>query len=188
MSAGGGGRPVFGGRVEHAGWFLRSGDGELFGVMDAARDEQVLAALYASGLRFQSLYEGVRGEELALVAPYVVALPREAPALDALLGEAWGQSWGVFLHAPVSFRDVRRQLRRLLRAELDDGARVLFRYYDPRVLRAYLPACTAAEAAQMFGPIAQFVCEGRRGETALRFSLTVDGVTAETETLTEDEP
>lgn len=178
----------FGSRAAHAGWFLRAGAGPLFAIMDAARDEQVLATLYASGLHFQSLYEGLRGEELALVAPYLVAIPREGSALDELVQEAWGKSWAVFLHATASFRDVRRQLRRLLRAELDDGERVLFRYYDPRVLRAYLPACTAEEAAQMFGPIAHFVSEGRRGETALRFTLTNDGVATETETLTEDEP
>jgi hypothetical protein len=94
------------------------------------------------------------------------------------VAESWGQSWGVFLRAPVSFRDARRHLRRLLRAELDDGQRVLFRFYDPRVLRAYLPTCTGDEAAQVFGPAAHYVVEGRRGESALRFRATPDGVVA----------
>lgn len=177
-------RPAFEGRTEHALWFLRAGPGALYAVLDAARDEQVLPFLYGAGAQFQSLYEGLRGEELALVAPYLVALPHDAAALAELVEERWGESWGVFLHAEASFRDVRRHLRRLLRAELDDGERVLFRFYDPRVLRAYLPTCTGDEAAQMFGPIARYVAEGRRGETALRFRATPDGVATETETLT----
>lgn len=180
-------RADFASRGEHAAWFLRQGDGALFAVLDAARDEQVLPFLYGAGAQYQSLYEGLRGEELALVAPYLVALPHDAAALDELVAEAWGASWGVFLRAGATFRDLRRHLRRLLRAELDDGQRVLFRFYDPRVLRAYLPTCMGDEAAQMFGPIDRYVTEGRRGETALRFRATADGVATETEELTADD-
>ena len=164
----------------------QQGPGALYAVLDAARDEQVLPFLHGAGVHFQSLYEGLRGEELALVAPYLVALPQDAAPLAELVRERWGDAWGIFLRAEHPFRDVRRHLRRLLRVELDDGARVLFRFYDPRVLRAYLPTCTGDEAAQVFGPLAQYVTEGRRGETALRFQRTPDGVHAHTETLTRD--
>lgn len=166
--------------------FLREGEDALFGVLDAARDEQVVPFLYGSGLQFQSLYEGLRGEELALVAPYLVSFPPDASAFPELVEQAWGESWGVFLRASASFRDLRRHLRRLLRVELDGGEQVLFRFYDPRVLRAYLPTCTGDEAAQFFGPVICFVTEGRRGESALRFRATPDGVAVETETLTSD--
>lgn len=180
-------RPAFETRAEHALWFLRAGGGKLYGVLDSARDEQVLPFLYRAGVQFQSLYEGLRGEELALVAPYLVALPHAAAALSELVEERWGDAWGIFLRADASFRDVRRHLRRLLRAELDDGSRVLFRFYDPRVLRAYLPTCNRDEADQMFGPIESYLTEGRRGETALRFERSADGVAVVTESLTHDQ-
>ncbi len=180
-------RPAFETRAEHALWFLRAGEGSLYAVLDSARDEQVLPFLYGAGAQFQSLYEGLRGEELALVAPYLVALPHDAAALTELVEERWGDAWGIFLRAEASFRDVRRHLRRLLRAELDDGSRVLFRFYDPRVLRAYLPTCTRDEADQMFGPVGCYLTEGRRGETALRFERSPDGVAVATETLTTDQ-
>ncbi len=180
-------RSAFGSRAEHAAWFVRQGAGSLYAVLDAARDEQVLPFLYGAGAQYQSLYEGLRGEELALVAPYLVAFPEGAASLDELVSDAWGQSWGVFLRSPASFRDTRRHLRRLLRAELDDGQRVLFRFYDPRVLRAYLPTCTGEEARQMFGPITHYAVEGRRGETAIRFRATPEGVAVETEALTDDD-
>ena len=50
---------------------------------------------------------------------------------------------------------------------------MLFRYYDPRVLRVFLPAFSAADAADFFGPVAAFAAESddpsafhlfRRGE------------------------
>lgn len=172
-------------RAEHVLRFLCTGEGGLFGILDSARDEQVLPFLYGSGLQFQSLYEGLRGEELALVAPYLVSLPPDAPALAELVEQAWGASWGVFLRTASSFRDLRRHLRRLLRVELDDGAQVLFRFYDPRVLRAYLPTCTGDEAAQVFGPVTHYLTEGRR-ETAMRFRPTSDGVVVDVEALTQD--
>jgi hypothetical protein len=40
---------------------------------------------------------------------------------------------------------------------------MLFRYYDPRVLRSYLPTCTPEELAQVFGPIHSFVMESAEG-------------------------
>lgn len=174
-------------REAHVHAFLQGSPGDLFAVLDAARDDDVLVFLHESKLQFQSLYDGWRGQELALVAPYLVSLPYDAAALGELVERAWGESWGVFLHASISFRDVRRQLRRSLRAELDDGERVLFRFYDPRVLRAYLPTCTGEEAAQVYGPITDFVTEGRRGETALRFRATRDGVVHDEVALTANE-
>lgn len=165
---------------------LREGDGELFGILDAARDELVVPYLYGSGLQFQSLYEGLKGEELALVAPYLTSFSPDTPALGELIEQAWGESWGVFLRTTVPFRDLRRHLRRLLRVELEGDQRVLFRFYDPRVLRAYLPTCTGAEAAQVFGPVTLFLTEGRRGESALRFRATHGGVAVDTVALMRD--
>lgn len=179
-------RQEFSSRAEHALWFLRRGPGALYGVLDTARDELVLPFLYDAGVQHQSLYEGPRGEELALVAPYLMAFPPEAASLVELVTDRWGESWGIFLRSEASFRDVRRHLRRLLRVQLQDGRRVLFRFYDPRVLRAYLPTCSSDESAQMFGPITQYLAEGRRGETAMRFTRTSDGVDVETEALTSD--
>ncbi len=35
----------------------------------------------------------------------------------------------------------------------EQKAPLVFRYYDPRVLRVYLPTCSPAEFARFFGPI-----------------------------------
>ncbi len=46
-----------------------------------------------------------------------------------------------------------------------------FRYYDPRVMRVYLPTCNAQELAAMFGPIQFYVLEGEKPEEMLRFAV-----------------
>ena len=38
-----------------------------------------------------------------------------------------------------------------------------FRYYDPRVLRVYLPTCDADELRTLFGPISRLLCEDEEG-------------------------
>jgi hypothetical protein len=45
-----------------------------------------------------------------------------------------------------------------------------FRYYDPRVLRIYLPTCNAQELATVFGPVTSFVLEDADASTLLRLS------------------
>ena len=51
------------------------------------------------------------------------------------------------------------------------GKRLLFRYYDPRVLRVFLPTCTPAELAGFFGPIRGYLLEAGAPETLLRFGF-----------------
>jgi hypothetical protein len=57
------------------------------------------------------------------------------------------------------FEELHRHLRRLLRVRDDTGRRLLFRYYDPIVLAAFLPSCTTGELAQLYGPIDTFLVE-----------------------------
>ena len=49
------------------------------------------------------------------------------------------------------------------------GVRMLFRFYDPRVLRTYLPTCVSDELNQVFGPVEYFVTEAEESATVLEF-------------------
>ncbi len=122
----------------------------LYAILDAARDVKILALLLQYKEEHQSLYEGQEGAELAQVAPYLVKLKKDSALLDTLVREGWGQSWGVYLTTPNEFADVRRHLRHFLEVKLPDGKQVYFRFYDPRVLRTYLPTCTPEETNQFF--------------------------------------
>lgn len=150
---------------------LRAHPGTLFAVLDAARTPEVLALLIPSkDLTYQSLYEGLKGEELAAVAPYLVEIPEDSPLLETLARRGWGNSWGVYLTCDRPFAEVRKHLRRFLMAELEGGPRVYFRFYDPRVLRLYLPTCDPREAREFFGPIRHFLLEAESPATLLGFA------------------
>jgi len=70
-------------------------------------------------------------------------------------------------------------LRRFLTVRTEKGKKLLFRFYDPRVLRLYLPTCTSTELNTFFGPVERFVCEGGDSQTALVHSRVGDAFQAE---------
>jgi hypothetical protein len=148
---------------------LRNQYQPLYAILDAARDTKILAMLMQTKEQYQSLYEGVQGDKLAHVAPYLVRLQKDSPLLGSLVLEGWGNSWGVYLTSDREFPEVRRHLRHFLEVQLPDGKQVYFRYYDPRVLRIYLPTCNADELVQFFGPIQRYLMEDEKPETLLRF-------------------
>jgi hypothetical protein len=64
---------------------------------------------------------------------------------------------------------LRRHLREFLRVRDEAGKRLIFRYYDPRILRVYLPTCWPAELNTFFGPISAFITEGESSGEILEF-------------------
>jgi hypothetical protein len=142
----------------------------LFAILDAARDIRILALLVTYKEECLSLYEGVEGAKLAQVAPYLVRLTPDSKLLEALVNEGWGKSWGVYFTCTSDFQGIRRHLRHFLQVKLPDGEQVYFRFYDPRVMRVFLPTCTAEEATQFFGPIQRYVLEGEEPDQLWEFT------------------
>ena len=154
---------------------LRTKYQPLYAIIDAARDIRIPALLTQSKEEQQSLYEGVEGDKLAQVAPYLVRAEKDSLLLASLVFEGWGNSWGVFLSCPGEFQQVRQHLRHFLEAQLPDGKQVYFRFYDPRVLRVFLPACTAEETNQFFGTIKHYLMEDEQPDKLLQFDNTGHG-------------
>ena len=146
-----------------------------FALVDAARDPAALAALRTSGELYYSLYDGPEGDRLADVAPYLVKLSRESRLLERMVRRHWGKSWLCLLGSDADFTTVRRHLRRFLMVESPDGKPMYFRFYDPRVLVAFLPTCTPAECSEFFGPVAWFLVESEAKSGALVLARDQDG-------------
>lgn len=154
---------------EHALATLESLDLPLFAVLDAARTDRILEVVRESVEDYRSLYEGTKGEALAEVAPYLVALPRGSRLLRRLVLEGWQKRWGIYLVCERPFKEVRTHLRRFLMVVNDeDEKRMYFRYYDPVSLRVFLPSCGVRQAAELFGPVHAFLTEDQSGDV-LRF-------------------
>jgi len=142
----------------------------LFAVLDAARDPRIRWLIVRSQEQYESLYEGTEGRALEDSGPYLVRLPPDSQLLEPLIREGWGHSWGVYLTCLREFRDVRRQLRRLLMVKIPDGRRVYFRFYDPRILRVFLPTCTPVEANAFYGPVGHYLMESEEPDVVVQFT------------------
>jgi hypothetical protein len=149
-------------------WPRRAGR-DVWMIVDGARDRQVFGTLLDSYLTYSCLYHGELAPEVELVAPYLVQLEYDDRYSQKLIERAWGNSWGIFLKCDSGIESLRRHLRRFLSVRGPKGDILLFRYYDPRVLRVYLPTCRPEELQTVFGPIDRYWTEDESPETMLEF-------------------
>jgi pSer/pThr/pTyr-binding forkhead associated (FHA) protein len=141
---------------------IEEAPGQLFAVLDASRSLRVIEVMRESVEEYRSLYQGTKGEALAMQAPYLVRLPAKSRLLEQLVLEGWSGGWGIYLTCPRPFDEVRTQLRRLLMVSNDETEEAMFfRFYDPRVLRLFLPTCGVRQKEQIFGDIDAFLVAGR---------------------------
>ena len=141
----------------------------VFAVLDASRDDRIPSFLAAFDVENQSLYEGNEAEELRDVAPYLALVPKSSKLIHTLFHEGWGRSWGIYLTSKKSLADIRQHLQKFLTLHSEDGRARYFRFYDPRILRAYLPSRTAEEELAFYGPVSRFVVQGADPTTAIEF-------------------
>ena len=140
-------------------------------ILDAARDRRIFRMLLESHFDYSCLYSGTLPPALEIVAPYLVQLEFEDRYTRRLIEQAWGNSWGVFLRSNTRMDKLRRHLRGFLVVRDPKGESLVFRYYDPRVLRVYLPTCTREELRTVFGPVECFWTEAENTETLLEFKF-----------------
>lgn len=141
----------------------------VFAILDGARDERIFGAVDATYQPKECLYSGDLPWQMQMTAPYLVELARDDRFTTLLLEKGWGNSWGTFLRSEIGIKELRRHLRQFLRVRTEDGKRLIFRYYDPRVLRVYLPTCRPAELETFFGPVDAFLIEGEDAGEMVEF-------------------
>lgn len=144
---------------------------DTFAILDGARDNRVHASLVNSYLDYSCLYSGNISPTLEAAAPHLVELQNEDRVTRRILREGWGNSWGVMFRSPTTLARLRKHLRGFLLVRDPAGRRLVFRYYDPRVLRVYLPTCDISELKQIYGPIEAFWMEGEDENTLLEFAF-----------------
>jgi hypothetical protein len=139
--------------------------GYLYAILDAARDPAIYQGLrrLSQSDQVASLYQGPTARELAGVAPYLVSLGTSNRVFDWIWSNGWGEAWGIFFWSLVSMETLRDHFRRLTMVRGPEGQRMLFRFYDPRVLRVFAPICDADQVKELFGPVARYMIEDDGG-------------------------
>ena len=170
-------------------WPESTRDVRVFALLDAARDPDIERLIRNGGLEYDCLLAGELSRKMRSSAPYIVRLTPEAALTHSIIQRGWGQSWGVFALAwDKTLYDIRRHFRRFLRVKDESNRTLFFRYYDPRVLRAYLPTCTGLEVRRFFGPVALMMAESEGGDRLLAFRQRPEGVNTFAVPLTIDSP
>ena len=144
---------------------------KVWAVLDCARDKRIYPAVLDCYLNKRCLYSADLPSELQLVAPYLIELDRDDRFTRYLINQGWGNSWGIFFRSEAGMERLRHHLREFLVVKDERGKRLIFRYYDPRVLRVYLPTCFTRELQTVFGPIQNFLVEGEDPETLIQFGF-----------------
>ncbi len=143
---------------------------DIWAIVDSAQDQKVYWTLTNSFLQHCCLFAGKLPQALEMAAPYLVQLDSE-DKLTAYLAENMGRNLGIFLRCDLGLNDVRKHLRSFLTVKDMRGQKMLFRYYDPRILRVYLPTCNASELQTVFGPIKTFWAESDQPGTLTQFEV-----------------
>jgi hypothetical protein len=156
-------------------------DKQLYIILDAARVETMPAQLFEleDDPEYFSLFFDTPQAELIDVAPYLVKVDMESRLLAWMLDEGWGKSWGIFLTAAqeVELEQLFEHLRSFLKVKDPDDKELFFRFYDPRVLRIFLPTCNAQEVFQFFGPVVNsYLAENDDANILLQFSKGEQGL------------
>ncbi|MCL7421751.1 MAG: DUF4123 domain-containing protein [Methylobacter sp.] len=145
---------------------------QAYAVLDGASNPALLDHLYGDRPEFACLYRGELAPDIAECAPYLARLEPDTPFTEWLTARGWGRHWGIFAVAGCDFRTLHRHLRKLnMVYDAESHKSLLFRYYDPRVLSAFLPSCDAAQAETFFGPVKTWFAETDDGERLARFFL-----------------
>lgn len=142
-----------------------------YAILDGASVPDLLDKLYEMEPEWVCLYRGELEPDLAEVAPYLVRLRHDDPFTMWVVNKGWGHHWGIFLRAPADIDSMRRHFRRFLIVHDPEGKPLYFRFYDPRVLRIYLPTCNSGELSEFFGPVSEYILEDESPGQALHFSL-----------------
>jgi len=136
-----------------------SDDLKLYGIVDSARNEEVFRYLILGNVKYKSLFEGTMDIQSFVVSGFLVECKKDSLLFQWLTTEAWGNSSCIFFTSKSSFEELFHHFQQFNRVKLEDDKVVLFRYYDPRVLRKLLPEYNEIELDTFFGDVQSFFAE-----------------------------
>lgn len=146
---------------------------QLYGVLDCARAPQMFEQVSRLGPDgADCLFAGRLDPFVKRASPFLVELSPSDPLSKAWRGEGWGQAWGILMSSPLNLPDLRRRLRHLTTVKLPDGSGpVLFRFWDPRVFRTYMPLVEPGDLREWFDGVDRYIVETPDGAGSIRYSL-----------------
>lgn len=163
---------------------------EVFIVLDGAVVRQLPDFLDDEEAEYAPLIppENEEPEEITRCTYLTRVESADSPLGRWLMKHGWGANWGIWISAPAGTKleDLLANLREIAQVRLPDGRVVYFRFYDPRVWRAFFPTCDMPQHQHLFRLEVMYGCESADG-TALLIDRLKDGVAERTEHLLDSE-
>lgn len=154
--------------------YLFSETTRLYCILDGASVDDLPMRLYETNTPNYCLFRGELEPDVLYAAPYVAVLLPGSAFSEWVFKECSGNHWGIFAHCRYSLKEMRRHCRALVNVYDEKGNPMIFRYYDPRVLRKFLPTCTNDEIVTLFGKIETLFAETEDGNTLTAYRLEND--------------
>ncbi len=131
----------------------------VYAVIDGASLPNLLAKLEEHEPKNTCLFRGELPFDLAEAAPYLVKLEKDNKFSDWLLNESVEEPCCIYAQTTVigDFIQLRKHFRSFLRVKAPEDKNLLFRYYDPRVMKTYLPTCTPEDNEIIFNGIESYL-------------------------------
>lgn len=142
----------------------------LYAVIDGSQSFDLAFAARLMGHDLYTLFTGTIAEMAAPAGPCLVVLGERSAFLRRWAKEAGSHS-GVLFESTADIAVVGAHLRSVFVATDEAGQEYFFRFYDPRVLRVFLPTCREEELREFFGPVERWIGESEDGGGFTTFTL-----------------
>lgn len=135
---------------------------KLFAIIDGAQAVELAFTARLMGHPVYTLFSGEMAEAVAHAGPHLVAVGQPLPFLEKWV-ETMGRNAGILLQTTAELEVLYAHLREIFVVTDEEGQEYFFRYYDPRVIRTFLPTCTASELEEFFCVVDRWIVEDEGG-------------------------
>jgi hypothetical protein len=130
----------------------------LYALVDGAQAYELALMGRLMGHQLYTLFTGALARMSAHVGPLLVEIGERSGFLEKWT-ELIGRNAGVLVETSADLETLVAHLRGVFVATDEEGNEYFFRFYDPRVFRAFVPTCRDEELREFFGPIAAWTVE-----------------------------
>lgn len=152
--------------------------GRLYAVVDGAIAQALVQEAKRGHLRVECLLASGSSPYLAAVAPYLIEV-----VLDSAFLATWrtmlSKSPGILVESQADFDEVLTHAQSTFSRKDERGKPSFFRFYDPKLLYAWLSSCTAPQLASFFGCLSGVIVGVDSGNRLLRLTRRGDELAAE---------
>lgn len=138
-------------------------------LLEVAPIEQKMNSVDGLNSNCSSLYKVSSKEDVESLAPHLFNA-KGSDFIHWYNENSWGKFWGVIINSVATFDELFKHFRRFLTIQDEQGKKLYFRFYDPRVLKIFLPTCDDKQIIEFFGPVESFIVEGDTKVEAIYFS------------------